>query len=254
LCELSGGKRRASRAIVLKLYVSWVERAFNVSPPVAIRIQQELTLALRTSAVLLVAVVAACAPPPEPRSVLDFMEDGLARDGVLARCNGDHDETLSEIECDNARRAAATLAAEADRGRNQDLERESERKLVALRERAERQAAVERAAAAAARAAAEAAYEARWRDPSGPRTAPAGEPAAAPAFGAPVGPLMPSMTESTLFDVYAEETDPLGRRSLEVAAAEPPANDLQIATPELELAELAIIPRPFRTDDTAVPQ
>jgi len=204
--------------------------------------------------VLLAAVVAACAPAPEPRSVLDFMEDGLARDGVLARCNEDRDATLSEIECDNARRAAATLAAEADHGRSQDLERESERKLVALRERSDRQAAAERDSAAASRAAAEAAYEARWRDPAGSRTAPAGEQAAAPAFGAPVGPLMPSMSESTLFDVYAEDGDPLGRRSIEVAAVEPPTNDLQIATPELELAELAIIPRPFRTDETAVPQ
>jgi len=225
-----------------------------VSQSVAIRKQQGLTLALRTSAVLLVAIVAACAPPSEPRSVLDFMEDGLARDGVLARCNQDRDATLSEIECDNARRAAATLAAEADHGRSRDLERESERKLVALRERADRQAAADRDAAAASRAAAEAAYEARWRDPSGPRSAPAGGDSAPAAFGAPVGPLMPSMTESTLFDVYAEGTDPLGRRSIDVAAAEPPANDLQIAAPELELAELAIIPRPFRADDTPVPQ
>ena len=227
-----------------------------MSAPVAIWVQQELTLALRTGALLLVAVMAACAPPPEPRSVLDFMEDGLAREGVLARCDQDRDATVSGIECDNARRAAATLAAETDRGRAQDLERESERKLVALRERNDRQAAVERAAAAASRAAAEAAYEARWRDPSGPRTAPAAgdASAAAPAFGAPVGPLMPSMTESTLFDVYAEETDPLGRHSIEIAAAEPPVNDVQIASPELEIADLAIIPRPFRGDDAPVPQ
>jgi hypothetical protein len=203
---------------------------------------------------LLVAVVAACAPAPEPRSVLDFMDDGLARDGVLARCNEDRDATLGEIECENARRAAATLAAETDRGRSRDLERESERKLVALRERTDQQAAAERAAAAASRAAAEATYEARWRDPSGPRAASADGNASAPAFGAPVGPLMPSMTESTLFDVYAEGADPLGRRSIEVAAAEPPANDLQIASPELELVELAIIQRPFRADDTPVPQ
>jgi hypothetical protein len=224
-----------------------------VAPSVAIRKQQELTLALRTSALLLAAAVAACAPAPEPRSVLDFMEDGLARDGVLARCNEDRDATLSDVECNNARRASATLAAEADRGRNQDLERESERKLVALRERSDRQDEAERAAAAASRAAAEAAYEARWRDPSGPRSTPAGS-SVPPAFGSPVGTVMPSMTESTLFDVYAEETDPLGRHSIDVADAEPPANDFQIASPELELAELAIIPRPFRADDAPVPQ
>jgi hypothetical protein len=195
----------------------------------------------------------ACAPEPEPRSVVDFMEDGLARDGVLARC-ADHDATLSEVECANARRAAATLAAESDSGRAEALELESERKLVALRQRSEREASAERDAAAASLAAAEAAYEARWRDPSGVRGAPGGNASPAPAFGAPVGPLMPSMTESSLFDVYAEASDPLGRRSLEVADAEPPANDLQIASPEIELADLAIIPRPFQADDTAVPQ
>ncbi len=55
-----------------------------------------------------------------------------------------------------------------------------------------------------------------------------------------------------MFDVYADGSDPLGRRSLEVAAAEPPANDFSIQSPELELAELAIVPRPFRDDaDTA---
>jgi hypothetical protein len=207
---------------------------------------------------LLAAAMAACAPPPpETRSVLDFMEDGLARDGVLARCNQDRDATLSEAECANARRAAGMLAAEADRTRTDALERESERKLVALRERTDRQDAAERDAATAARAAAEAAYEARWRDPAGSRTTTGAgsEQAAAPAFGAPVGPVLPSMAESTLFDVYAETTDPLGRRKLEVADAEPPANEVEIASPEIELAELAIIPRPFRADDdTAVPQ
>jgi hypothetical protein len=204
---------------------------------------------------LLVAVVAACAPPPEPRSVLDFMEDGLAREGVLARCNQNRDATLNDPECTNARRAAATLAIESDRERAERLERESERKLVALRQRSERETAAERDAAAADRAAAEAAYEARFRDPAASRDEPAaGASSAAPSFGAPVGLKMPSMTESS-FDVYANGTDPLGRRSLDVAAAEPPANDLEIASPDVELADLTIIPRPFRTEDgTAVPR
>ena len=208
-------------------------------------------------ALLFAALMAACAPSqPEPRSVLDFMEDGLARDGALARCNQNRDATLSDGECANARRAAATLALEGDRARAAEFERESERKLLALRERSERQTAVERDSAAAVRAAAEAAYEAQFRDPAG-RTAPRAADASstAPAFGAPVGPVMPSMTQSSLFDVYAEGTDPLGRRSLEIAAAEPPVNDVPIAAPEFEIAELAIIPRPFRSDDgVAVPQ
>jgi len=207
---------------------------------------------------LLAAFVAACAPPqPEPRSVFDFMEDGLAREGALARCNQNRDATLNDVECVNARRAASMLAIEAEQARAGDLERESERKLVALRERSERQTEAERDASAAARSAAEAAYEAQWKDPAGRRDTSLGgnTPSTAPAFGAPVGPVMPSMTQSSLFDVYAEGKDPLGRHSLEVDAAQPPANDVKIASPELEIADLAIIPRPFRSDDgSAVPQ
>ena len=157
------------------------------------------------------------------------MEDGLAREGVLTRCNQNRDLSSADEECANARRASAALALEADRARAAGLEQASESKLLALREGQARTAAAEQQASAAARAAAEAAYEARWRDPSGPRP-PGGTPASvAPTFGAPVGPVMPSMTESALFDVYAEGNDPLGRRSLEIAAAEPPPNDVPLS-------------------------
>jgi hypothetical protein len=85
---------------------------------------------------LLAAVLVACAPKPEPRTVLDFMDDGLARDGVLTRCNQQNrEETLNDEECVNARRAAATLALEAERARAPALEQQSEAKMVALRER-----------------------------------------------------------------------------------------------------------------------
>jgi hypothetical protein len=127
------------------------------------------------------AGLAACAPQPEPRTVSEFMEDGLARDGVLARCNQDREATLTDAECANARRAAAAVALEAERGREPKLERESEVKLAA-------------------------------------------------------------------FDVYADGAQPLGRRALEIEAAVPPTNDLEIESPELVLTDLAI-PRPFRSDD-----
>ena len=90
------------------------------------------------------------------------MDDGLAREGVLTRCNENRDETLADVECVNARRAAATLALEAERARAPQLEQESEAKLVALRDREGRQAAAEQDAAEAARVAAAEAYEARW--------------------------------------------------------------------------------------------
>ncbi len=175
------------------------------------------------------------------------MDDGLAREGVLTRCNENRDETLTDEECANARRAAAAIALEAERARAPQLEQESEAKLLALREREGRQAAAEQDAAAAAepppkrltRLVGGVLRAVRaWRR----RFA-----AAAPAFGAPLGTVMPSMTAAS-FDVYAEGADPLGRRTLEVAAAEPPSNELVIASPRLEMTDLAVVPRPFRDD------
>jgi hypothetical protein len=172
---------------------------------------------------LLAAVLVACAPKPEPRTVAAFMEDGLAREGVLTRCNQDRDATIADAECANARRAAAAIALEAERARAPQLEQQSEAKLVALRDREARRDAAEQDAVAAANAAAQAAYEAQWRNPTGQR------PAAA-------------------FDVYADGADPLGRHSLVVAEAEPPPNELVIAEPRFEITELAVVPRPFRDD------
>ncbi len=173
-------------------------------------------------ATLLFAVtVAACAPQPEPRSVFDFTEDGLARDGVLTRCNRNRDETLDDVECANARRASATVAIEAERARAAGFERESDRKLAAL------------------------------RDHQGPPdSSDAASTSSAPAFGTPVGRVMPSMAE---LEIYAE-AEPLGRHNIEVAAAEPPANELGVFTPEIELADVAVIPRPFRIDDDTAPR
>ena len=111
------------------------------------------------------------------------MDDGLARDGVLTRCNQNREETLTDEECVNARRAAATLALQAERGRAAELEQRPEARRVAS--------------------------------------------------------LSPS------FDVYAEGANPLGRRKLEIEAAEPPPNDLVIASPQLGITELAVVPRPF---------
>ena len=198
---------------------------------------------------LLAAALAACSPEPEPRSIIDFMDDGLAREGVLIRCNRNREETLTDEECANARRAATVVALRAERERAPALEQESEAKLLALREREALRAAAEQDAKAAAQAAANAAYEAHWRDPAGPRSN-GGSSSPAPAFGAPVGTVMPSMSNAQAFAVYAEATEPLGRISFEVAAAEPPSNDFVIDSPRLEMTDLAVIPRPFRTDVT----
>ena len=90
------------------------------------------------------------------------MDDSVAREGTLARCNQNRQETARDIECANARRAASALALIEERERREVLERESERKLAALRTQIERRDRAKRDAMAAALAAAEAAYEAQW--------------------------------------------------------------------------------------------
>jgi len=166
---------------------------------------------------LLAAVLVACAPKSEPRTVLDFMDDGLAREGVLTRCNQNREETLNDEECNNARRAASTLALEAERARAPALEQQSEAKLLAMRERHPDAAATDGASSA-------------------------------PTFGSPVGTVLPSMSHSPSFDVYADGSSETLHRPTPEIAAEPPANDLVITAPALEVPELAVVPRPFRDE------
>ena len=60
---------------------------------------------------------------------------------------------------------------------------------------------------------------------------------------------MPTM-QGASFDVYADGSDPLSRRAIEVEA-QPTANSFEIAAPELTRTDLAIVPRPFPPDDAA---
>jgi hypothetical protein len=214
--------------------------------------------------IVVAGLVAACHGPPQPRSVFYFMEDGLAREGALARCNQDRDATLVDVECRNARRASAAIALEEENARSGALALQSQRKLVALRDRAALRAQAESDAAAAARAAAASEYELRWRDPKSPQDGALPQDVAAkevPAFGAPVGPVLSSLSEP-LFQVSAEPQAVQELAESEIAAATPlandltPANELTIVPPALDLEELATIPRPFRrlAEDASVPQ
>lgn len=98
----------------------------------------------------------------QPISFAEFMDDEIARDGTLARCNENRDATATDIECANARRAAAAIALREERARREALELESEQKLAALREQVERERAAAREAQLMAEAAARAAYDAQW--------------------------------------------------------------------------------------------
>jgi hypothetical protein len=169
---------------------------------------------------------AACQQPAKPRSYEFFMEDGLAREGVLARCNQDRKASVDDPECESARRAAATIGASGERERSQNYERESSRKLEALRDRAARQQQADEQAAAAAKAAEKDAYEAQWRDKNA----------------------APSGSTGPISDNGADDRESLSqlpaRPELKIAAIEPPKADVQPEKPEIEHA--AVIPRPFR--------
>ena len=107
-------------------------------------------------AVVIAAVVAAsaCSPPP-PRSYEFFLNDKIARDGTLARCDRDPVAAQTDIECANARRAALAVQLEEERARREALERESAARIEALRREFEAQRRAREEAEALARAAEE---------------------------------------------------------------------------------------------------
>ncbi len=115
------------------------------------------------AALVMASLALAACSKPQSRYFTDFMEDRFAREGTLARCNADREKTLHDLECANARRAAAAIALQEERARRQALEVESEAKIAALRAEVEleRQRALE--AHAAREAAEKAAYEALWQ-------------------------------------------------------------------------------------------
>jgi hypothetical protein len=119
---------------------------------------------------------------PAPRTFDFFLADRMVREGVIARCDAHPLESQRDIECANARRAATAEQLQEEQAKRKELERESERKLEALRrqyaarivEREEKTAALAEAAPAAA---------------VPPPTQPAfGAPLASPLVGAPSAP------------------------------------------------------------------
>ena len=113
--------------------------------------------------VLIAWLLASCSGEPRPRSYMEFMDDSLAREGALARCNQDREATAHDLECINARRAASTIAARADEALREQREADSDVLRAAVRDRARYvQTAAERAEAVA-QITAEAEYEAQWR-------------------------------------------------------------------------------------------
>jgi len=108
-------------------------------------------------------VLSACEEPP-PRTFADFMEDPIARDGTIARCNADREATLHDIECANARRALSAIALRQEREKREILERESEQRLEEYRRRLDEADRIAREAAREVIEAEREAYERRWSE------------------------------------------------------------------------------------------
>jgi chromosome segregation ATPase len=132
-------------------------------------------LAARGAVLSLCLAVVACTELP-PRTFTEFMEDAAAREGTLVRCNADRRATIDDIECANARRAAAAVALEVERARRAELEAESDRLRSELHDRIARQQAAEREAEELRRAMQQAAYDAQWGSPEATETTSDAEP------------------------------------------------------------------------------
>ena len=149
---------------------------------IAVRLTALHKRALAT--VLGTLVVAGCVDEPRPRSYQEFMDDPIAREGTLARCNQDRAVNAGDLECVNARRAASTTAARAEAARAEQFEAESDIKREALRDRVGAQQLAARRIEEEAKKADEASYAAQWEDsPQAPPSQGAsnfGSPVAAP--------------------------------------------------------------------------
>jgi hypothetical protein len=113
--------------------------------------------------VLMASLLAGCSSEPRPRSFMEFMDDSLAREGALARCNRDREATAIDAECVNARRAASTIAARADEALREQREENSDILRARARDRAGYVQTNAERADAAAQVTAEAEYEEQWR-------------------------------------------------------------------------------------------
>ena len=111
------------------------------------------------SLVLIASHLAGCSAEIRPRSYMQFMDDSIAREGTLARCNQDREATSGDAECINARRAASAIAARADEELREQREASSDVLRAAVRDREGYAQAAVRRAEAASQVAADADFE-----------------------------------------------------------------------------------------------
>lgn len=183
-------------------------------------------------------VITACIEEPPPRSFTEFMDDRIAREGVLVRCNADRTATADDPECINARRAAAAIAAQGEAEKREQLEAQSEARLVAARQRYDAQQAAARDAEIAAASEEEREYESQWQEP-GSDTSDATAAAMPPAESPPIA------TGSASVDDPAANLEPITLpRSvlppLTTIGLPHSAKPLEYRPPEPELEEIVV--------------
>ncbi len=109
-----------------------------------------------------IALLAACAKEPPPRSVTEFIENPLLLEAAMVRCSQDRSKNRYEAECVNARQAVARIQAKEEAQRQAELEASSERKRRALRRTQQAAAEARRRAAEAEKQRREAEYLAQF--------------------------------------------------------------------------------------------
>ena len=109
-----------------------------------------------------IALLAACAKEPPPRTVTEFIENPLLLEAAMVRCSQDRSKNRYEAECVNARQAVARIQAKEEEERRAELEASSERKRRALRRTQEAAAEARRRSVEAERQREEAEYLAQF--------------------------------------------------------------------------------------------
>lgn len=109
-----------------------------------------------------IALLAACAKEPPPRTVTEFVENPLLLEAAMVRCSQDRSKNRYEAECVNARQAVSRIQAKEEAERRAELEASSERKRRALRRTQQAAAEARRRAAEAERQREEAEYLAQF--------------------------------------------------------------------------------------------
>jgi hypothetical protein len=104
----------------------------------------------KASILLVCALAAAGCEERQPRSVAEFMENEVALQGTLIRCDSDRGAAAQDPECQNASRAAERLALIEERALLKAREEAFERERAEYRSRLERERQLRRQAEQAA--------------------------------------------------------------------------------------------------------